>query len=244
MNTSRKPENPKGARRQQQKAETRALILSSAQQLFQKNGFDGTTLRQIAKNAGVGLGTIFGHFPDKESILISTLIDELNLTNQRAWETMPHGVSIKDKMLHLAEKGYEAWLQRPALSRVLLREMCFTPGPDRDSLRAADQEAMKRVAEMLERARQEGELRSDADTKLIVNTSFSVYLTTVLSWLNDSSSSDGENDNTDISARLGSMVEETRRFLDQLFTGIGNESKTSKDSTNTSRTSRKKGESK
>ncbi len=244
VNPSEKKENPIGTRRQQQKAETRALILRSAQRLFEKNGFDKTTLRQIAKSAGVGLGTIFGHFSDKESILISTLIDDLNRTNQRAWEAMSQELPIKEKMLHLAEKGFEAWLQRPGLSRVLLREMCFTPGPDRDVLRAADQEAMERVAAMLEKAKQEGELRSDADTALTARTSFSFYLTTVLYGLDDSSSSDSENDNADISEKLDGMVGETKRFLDQLFTGIGIESKTNKNNIPIRRPPREDGESK
>jgi len=221
MNAAVKIDNPVGTRRQQQKAETRALILNSAQRLFEKNGFEETTIRQVAKKAGVGLGTIFSHFPDKESILISSLIDDLEQTNQKAWETMPRGVPVKEKMLHLAKKGYEAWLQRPALSKVLLREMCFTPGPDRDVLRAIDREFMKQVAEMLEIAKQQGELRSDVDTVLATKSAFSVYLTTVLFWLNDSASPDSESNSDDISSKLELMVGETKRYLDQLFAGIG-----------------------
>ena len=55
--------NPTGTRRAAQKARTRELILESATELFDKLGYDKTTIRAVAKGAGVGLGTVMSHFP-------------------------------------------------------------------------------------------------------------------------------------------------------------------------------------
>ena len=217
MKSTTKTDNPKGARREKQKAETRTEILISARSLFETKGFEKTTVREVAAKAGVGVGTIFSHFPDKESLLIASMIDDLDRQNQSAWETMPRDAPLKEKMLHLAVGGYTAWLTRPALSRVLIREMCFTTGRARDQLRALDDQAMKQVADLLEQSRLNGEIRIDADPVLISRIAFSVYLTTVLFRLDDSAPAvSGEL----LAEKLEPMIEETRRFLDQMFEGI------------------------
>lgn len=50
--------------------ETRSRILKSAMRLFAKKGFDGTTTKELAEDAGVAEGTLFRHFTNKKAILI------------------------------------------------------------------------------------------------------------------------------------------------------------------------------
>ncbi len=51
-------------------AQTRNRILEAARRLFAKQGFDGTTTRDLAQAAGVAEGTLFRHFVNKKAILI------------------------------------------------------------------------------------------------------------------------------------------------------------------------------
>ncbi|NJR65823.1 MAG: TetR/AcrR family transcriptional regulator [Leptolyngbyaceae cyanobacterium CRU_2_3] len=51
-------------------AETRTRILKSAQKLFARRGYDGTTTRDLAQEAGVAEGTLFRHFENKKAILV------------------------------------------------------------------------------------------------------------------------------------------------------------------------------
>jgi AcrR family transcriptional regulator len=50
---------PKGER-------TRALILETAMRLFQERGYDKTTMRAIATEAGASVGQAYYHFASKE----------------------------------------------------------------------------------------------------------------------------------------------------------------------------------
>ncbi len=54
----------------QTETETRTRILKSALKLFARNGYDGTTTRDLAEHAGVAEGTLFRHFSNKKAILI------------------------------------------------------------------------------------------------------------------------------------------------------------------------------
>lgn len=53
---------------------TRAEITEAAYHLFLEKGYHGTSMRQIAKEAGIALGGIYNHFSSKEEIFVSVLL--------------------------------------------------------------------------------------------------------------------------------------------------------------------------
>jgi AcrR family transcriptional regulator len=53
----------------QEKAATRDRIVNAALQSFRKNGFDATSTRDIAVEAGIATGTLFNYFATKEAIV-------------------------------------------------------------------------------------------------------------------------------------------------------------------------------
>lgn len=55
-------------------ADTRDTILSVAKNLFVKQGYTATSMREVAEAAGIGKATIYHHFPDKQAILM-TLVE-------------------------------------------------------------------------------------------------------------------------------------------------------------------------
>ncbi|MFJ4781474.1 ScbR family autoregulator-binding transcription factor [Streptomyces sp. NPDC088762] len=64
------------ARVRQERAEiTRQAILDGAATAFDRSGFDGTSLSDVVKHAGVTKGALYFHFPSKEA-LARTLMDE------------------------------------------------------------------------------------------------------------------------------------------------------------------------
>jgi len=48
-------------------------LLDSAYRVFGEQGFQATTLRQIATGAGISSGSIYNYFPDKESLFRATV---------------------------------------------------------------------------------------------------------------------------------------------------------------------------
>ena len=56
-------------RLEHRKARTRAAILAAAGHLFKTNGFEETSIVQIADAAKTGVGTVYGYFASKEEIL-------------------------------------------------------------------------------------------------------------------------------------------------------------------------------
>lgn len=56
-------------KREERKLATRQRLLDSARELFAEQGFEATTVEQIAARAGVAKGTFFNYFERKEAVL-------------------------------------------------------------------------------------------------------------------------------------------------------------------------------
>lgn len=55
---------------------TRQLVEDAALALFMEQGYHATSMRQIAERAGLALGGIYNHFPGKENIFESIIINK------------------------------------------------------------------------------------------------------------------------------------------------------------------------
>ncbi|GAA4913239.1 TetR family transcriptional regulator [Stackebrandtia albiflava] len=68
----------------------RARVLAAAEAVFQEAGAAATT-EQIARRAGVGIGTVFRHFPTKSDLLHAIITDSLERLTVRVTELESHG---------------------------------------------------------------------------------------------------------------------------------------------------------
>ncbi len=57
---------------------TREQVLAAAIECFEERGYDETTTAEIARRAGIGVGTLYGYFRDKRDILLEVLDGTVN----------------------------------------------------------------------------------------------------------------------------------------------------------------------
>jgi AcrR family transcriptional regulator len=172
--------------RQLQKQKTRTAILSAAAELFKQKGFAKTTLRDVAKNSGVATGTVFTHFEDKLDLLTHILFEELDSCVADAWKALRRkkkDTKLLTQLTFLVRRVFTFYFSDPELSRVLLKEGIFSASSGEDLLGQQVLEFLTEVASLVEDAKQRGEIRKDLDTKVVCQTYFSVYLTTLSKYL-------------------------------------------------------------
>ena len=78
-----------GGLRERKKARTRASIREHALRLFRENGYQRTTVEQIAAAAEVSPSTFFRYFPTKEDLVLQ---DDMDTRMIEAFERQPPGL--------------------------------------------------------------------------------------------------------------------------------------------------------
>jgi TetR/AcrR family transcriptional regulator, cholesterol catabolism regulator len=71
---------------EEEMAQRRKEIFSAAVHLFVRNGFNETSMREIAEAAGVGKSTLYDYYKNKDEILLSYFEDEIQNITRRAME--------------------------------------------------------------------------------------------------------------------------------------------------------------
>jgi AcrR family transcriptional regulator len=82
--TSAPAAGPRPGLRERKKARTRAAIREHAFRLFREQGYDATTVEQIAEAAEVSPSTFFRYFPTKEDVVLQDDMDLLWLEAVKA----------------------------------------------------------------------------------------------------------------------------------------------------------------
>jgi AcrR family transcriptional regulator len=107
--------------------EARTRILDAAQTLFAAHGFNATTTKAIAEQAGVPGGLIFYYFPTKKALLASVLSERNILVELR---TVVDTLIIPDPraaLITLASRYLTTLEQHKELACIMLREFQSHP---------------------------------------------------------------------------------------------------------------------
>jgi AcrR family transcriptional regulator len=130
-------------------AQNRQRVLDAASQVFAERGLDGS-VEEVARVAGVGMGTLYRRFPTKDELiaeLVRGLLGELVIDARRALERYD-GQGLRS-FLYTASAHLAS--QRGCLARV------WGPSVAPDLV----QEARALIAELLRDAQAHGQIRQD-----------------------------------------------------------------------------------
>jgi AcrR family transcriptional regulator len=132
-------------------------VLAAAREAFAEGG-ESTALEEIARRAGVGIGTLYRHFPNRQALLEALYLEEVEEVCRSAAEQLD-GADAWEALNGWFERfiGYLATKQ--ALAAELLNYL------DRDAqLFRASRAALFEAGEpLLKRAQDDGVVRRDVD---------------------------------------------------------------------------------
>jgi AcrR family transcriptional regulator len=168
--------------RQQLKAATRARVLDAAKSQLESLGFEQTSIRGVAKAAGVATGTVLLHFPDKRDLLHAAVFDDLERTWAKA-KRAPRKQPLRRALACLVQAFFDYYARRPALSRTLLRESLFAEPPWSARFAAQVADVHRHVVELTNDAKSRGELDASVESEVLGAAFFSFYYFALLAWL-------------------------------------------------------------
>ncbi|MCP4134157.1 MAG: TetR/AcrR family transcriptional regulator [bacterium] len=80
---------------------TKAAILSSALKLFQEKGFEKTTMRDIAGDTGLALGSAYYYFKTKEELVLAFYLETQKEVKKDAEEIIKKNKDFRKRMVKL-----------------------------------------------------------------------------------------------------------------------------------------------
>lgn len=128
-----------------EKIDKRAALLEAALELFAENGFHGAPTSLIAERAGVGVGTIYRYFKDKDE-LIRELHQELH---ERATAWISEGYSeeqpVRERFIFLMTRLLRLFLSEPKEFK-FIEQYYYSPFPQSCGYSApGEEEVFKRL---------------------------------------------------------------------------------------------------
>ncbi|MBK7250437.1 MAG: TetR/AcrR family transcriptional regulator [Gammaproteobacteria bacterium] len=120
-------------RRARKKRELRIRIYEAARQLFITQGFEGTTVAQIADAADVAQATFFLHFPSKAAVLAEMTSEVAGHLRALVGEQLARAVSAQERIRGFAGRVAAEVGAAPGLAREVLLELMrsrASPGGD------------------------------------------------------------------------------------------------------------------
>jgi AcrR family transcriptional regulator len=132
----------------------RERIVSSARTLFARDGLD-VSVDDVTRRAGVGMGTLYRHFPTKEELIDAVLEDAFDDLVQLAEDA----VGAED-----AWAGFTGFLEQALAQHAGnrgLKDVLATHEQGRERAQAMRERVRPLLRRMIERAQSQGTLRAD-----------------------------------------------------------------------------------
>lgn len=170
-------------RRERKKEETRHRIVGTAVDLFQRNGFEATTVDEISERADVAKGTFFNYFPRKEAILEA--VHEMQIVEIEAAsdEILASDRSAIEMMVESTRRGCEIYTRARDVSRAVILNVLKNPPGTSASAMKTHERIQAVVQRFIEKGVATGALRADLDVERATYLVRGNFFFTMLVWL-------------------------------------------------------------
>lgn len=98
-------------------------ILLSSLKILSEKGFENTKLEDIARDAGVGKGTLYLYFKDKDDLYISSITYLMHKWAEDAGKIIEQEKDALSKLEIYIERTLESIINNKAFARIIMREL-------------------------------------------------------------------------------------------------------------------------
>lgn len=168
--------------REQHKIRTRRCILDSAVKLFSKKGFEQTSIEELAREAGIGKGTVYSYFQTKRDIVKAFCDDQLEYARTELAAKSNLDTPLIEQLLIIFMADFNYVAQNKEFGRVYLHEKVFPKEPLAEEDFKVQNDYFDMLYPIYRRAQERGELRRDLELLHISGHFYALYLLLLTCW--------------------------------------------------------------
>ena len=161
---------------------TKERIRQAAVRVFSREGFDRASVKSIAEEAGVAVGSIYNHFRDKDDLLVSVFEQVFRQRISLLDELKGEGLPIRDQVERLLEDHFNRAREHKELAELLLYERFHRGGRLRARIVSLQRGIVDRIADILRNGIDEGWIRP-CHPKVVAQALFDLVQTMTACWV-------------------------------------------------------------
>jgi AcrR family transcriptional regulator len=185
-------------------AARRQRVIDAAMKLAADGGYDAVQMRDVAREAGVALGTIYRYFASKDHLLAACQVEFARAEQHKLERQPPRGETPADRVVDVLRRATRAQEREPQLTAAMVTAIS-SPDP---AVSGCQREVTTVMAAVLA-----GPMR-DVDPKLrpgIVRALSHVWFSALLGWVNGWTNVGAVGEELESAARLLLRDTETKR---------------------------------
>ena len=140
-------------------------ILKAAIRVFSEHGFDGAKMEYIAKEAGIGKGTVYEYFESKDRLFEEILKFSVDRYSQGLKEAIDQGKTIEEKILNCSRFNVEFLNNHMEFMHIAMQIKMLSK-EIRAHHMAVHAVILEYYSEMIKEAKANGELRPDLNEEI------------------------------------------------------------------------------
>lgn len=168
--------------REAKKQRNKQAIVEAAISLFSAQGYENTSIEQIARAAGVGKGTVYSYFQTKKDIIKGFFEYELEKIHLELVKRSNQDASILEQMLTIYMTEFYHVTQNREFGRLYMRESIFPKESDVQDNLETDDKYFQILFPILQKGQERGELRKDVDLLYMTAHFYSLYIMIISAW--------------------------------------------------------------
>lgn len=174
-------------KREKKKVETKKKIIEVAYKMFDENGYENTSINDIAKESGLGVGTVYNYFPSKDNIFVETFEKKMQKTLDKDFIITKHSGKEVHEIINEYINNFDMGFKY--MPKWLLLEVFRIVIGSKKNMKT-----LKRFAEMdfkfidkieliLLELKNEGKLNESADVRNLSEIVYSIYAFELIMYL-------------------------------------------------------------
>ncbi len=112
-------------------------ILDVVIEMLESGGYDGVQLREVARRARIGLGTIYKLFPTRDDLIVTAIEHWMDINTYAELGRAVPGETLYDSLMRVFRDLYEPWERSPRMLEAFHRARSG-PGGERLQLQGAN----------------------------------------------------------------------------------------------------------
>lgn len=181
--TTRPAATPQPGKRERKKAEKLSSIKRAARKLFKTKGYHALTMREVARAAEVGFGTVSAYASDKAGLLAMLFVEDLEHIPP-VFEKVDPRLPLIEQLMQAFALMFSFWARHPDLSRAVLPQLqSKNTSPHIAAILKRRAAVRAELVTWIERGKSNKTITREVDAEQAAEMLFALYTSTIHEWL-------------------------------------------------------------